>query len=131
MKTFEIVTLIRNELGSIQGLSEIQVYMSLELVLMNLIVSLRPKDSSWPIILLEVFMLNSINWYQFHVISKRFEHVKGAMKTMESYLIKEWHWVESLDDEIEYDESHNEDVDPICYDDITYEEESESCIPHS
>ena len=36
-----------------------------------------------------------------------------------------------MDDKSECDESHNEDVDPMCHDEVSYEEESDSCIPQS
>ena len=37
----QTIIYIRNEIGSVQGLSEIQIYMNFKLVLMNLLVSLR------------------------------------------------------------------------------------------
>ena len=47
--------------GSVQGLEDNQVYERFQSALMELHISLRPKESSWPIALLDVFMPNLVN----------------------------------------------------------------------
>ena len=60
------ITSIRNEIGSIQGQNEIHIYMRFKLALMNLHVSLRPKEASWPIVFLDVFV--GINKYLLFIL---------------------------------------------------------------
>ena len=58
----QIVNLIGNKVSSIQDPFGIQFYMKFKLLLMDLDVSSRPKESSWPHVLLDVFILDSIDW---------------------------------------------------------------------
>lgn len=109
----QVIILIRNEVGSIQGLEEIQVYMNFKLALMNLHVSLRPKESSWPMAFLEVFTPNS-DWHQFNIILKKAKHVEKAMRRMEGYFLENGYYIKSSDDKSEYVESnskYNESID--------------------
>ena len=57
----QIVRSIRNVVGSVQGLEDDQIYPNFKSTLMELHVSLRPKESSWPIAFLNVFMPNLVN----------------------------------------------------------------------
>ena len=54
-----IVIFIRDEVGNIQGLDDIQVYLNFRVALMNLDDSLRPTQSSWPTLFLDVLMPDS------------------------------------------------------------------------
>ena len=55
------IKFITNIVGSIQGQTGFQFYMKFNLSLNDLHVSLRPKESSWPIVFLEFFMPDSID----------------------------------------------------------------------
>ena len=58
----QLTTFIRNLVGNTHGQSDFQIYMKVKSVLMDLPISLKPKEASWPIIFLEVFMPDSIDW---------------------------------------------------------------------
>ena len=62
---------------------------------MDLHVSLRPKESSWTIVFLEVFMLDLVNWPT---------HVKN----MEGYLFEDGYQTRSLNSDSECAENHSE-----------------------
>ena len=57
----QIVILIRSRFGDIYDLSGFQVYMKFKSVVIDLDVFSRPKESLWPFVLLDVFMLDSID----------------------------------------------------------------------
>ena len=57
----QLLTFIRNLVGSTHGQSDVQIYMKARSVLVDLPISLKPKEASWPIVFLEVFMPNSID----------------------------------------------------------------------
>ena len=58
----KIIVGIRNIVGNIQDLSDFQVYMKFKSVVMNLDYYFRPEESSWPMVLLEVFMPHLVDW---------------------------------------------------------------------
>ena len=58
----KVVIHIRNAIGNIQDLSGFQVYMKFKSIVMNLDGYFRPEESSWPMVLFEVFMPHSVDW---------------------------------------------------------------------
>ena len=58
---YKTVLMLRSTIGDIKGLSGFQIYMKFKSVVMNLDEFFRPKESSWPVVLLEVFMPHSVD----------------------------------------------------------------------
>ena len=56
------IIMIRNKIGDIKGFSGFQIYMNFKLIVMNLDEFFGPNESSWLVVLLEVFMPHSIDW---------------------------------------------------------------------
>ena len=56
------VLMLRSSIGDIKGLSGLQIYLKFRSVVMNLDESFRPKEPSWPVVLLEIFMPKSVHW---------------------------------------------------------------------
>ena len=59
---YKMFGFIRNVVGCISGQTNSQVYMKFKSALMELHISLRSKESLWPIVFLDISMLDSINW---------------------------------------------------------------------
>ena len=57
----QLLTFMRNSVGSTHDQSDFQIYMKVKLILVDPLISLQLKEASWPIVFLEVFMPNSID----------------------------------------------------------------------
>lgn len=73
---------------------------------MVLHVSLRPKESSWPIAFLDVFMPNSVNW-QSHLRLQNIFHVDSLFKKFENDLNSQCECVESNSKSSEFIDNDN------------------------
>ena len=81
----QIVSFIRNSIGSGQGLGDDQIYVKFKSSLMELYFDLRPKETSWPIVLLDTFMPDLVNW-QAHLRVQNIFHVESLFKKFDSDL---------------------------------------------
>lgn len=119
---------IRNEVGCTKGLSNLQVYMKFKLCLMDLLDSMRPKESSWPSVFLDVFIPELAN---LSTLSKpqRVEYIRNGMKRMHIYLLEMGYEIRIIDDDREYAKSCSESEE--CSEDKSQpscvEEEEETC----
>lgn len=113
--------------------------MKFKLVVMNLDGLIRPKESSWPMLLLEVFMPHSVDWLAKSRLDKIFEfqdfimEIENAFNANESndnecneciendIKDEESQVYELEDSNQQFDDMHN--VDSSCYDDDCKEEE--------
>lgn len=68
-----IVLTLRSKIGNIMSLNGFQTYMKFKSVVMNLDESFRLEKSSWPIVLLEVFMPDSNDWLENSRLEKTIE----------------------------------------------------------
>ena len=91
----QLVILIRDEVGYIQGLDEIQFFFNFRVALMNLDDSLRPSQSSWSTLLLYVFMPDVESWLA-HVRIRKILQIEKYLYHMESYLFKDGYQIGSL-----------------------------------
>ena len=107
-----IVTLIRSVVGSIQGLRDDQVYIKFKSTLMKLHISLRPKESSWPIIFLDVFMPHLVNW-PTHLRLQKILHVEDLFKKFESDLSRNEFYIKSSNRKSECAKDDNESSNSI------------------
>ena len=57
-----MVFILRNKIGYIKDLDGFQTYMKFKHEVMNLDELDRPEKSSWPKLLLEIFMPHSVDW---------------------------------------------------------------------
>jgi len=95
---YQIVIFIRNMVGNIQGLRDDQVYMKFKLTFMELHFSLIPRESSLPIVFLEVFVSNLVDWLAHLRLQKIFQ-IEEYIKKMKSSLYKNGiHFFSSNDD---------------------------------
>lgn len=132
------ILMLRNMIGDVRGLSGFQIYMKFKSVVMNLDEFFRPEESSWPVVLLEVFIPRSVNWPAKIRLDKMCEikefimEVENALKANE-FNVSECN--ESVESDKEYEDSqfyrlensnqqsdsmHN--VESPCYDDDCQEE---------
>ena len=96
--------------GSVQGLEDYQIYERFKSILMELHVSLRTKESSWPIAFLDVFMPNSVNWLSHLRVQKIF-HVDSLFKKNENVLNSKCECVESNSESSESIDNENVSCD--------------------
>ena len=99
----QLLTLIRNSVGNIDDQSDVQVYMKARSVLMDLPNSLKIDESSWPIVFLEAFVPDSVNWLA-HLRLERVVQIQDFIANIEDNLND----VESSDNECECVESDSE-----------------------
>ena len=81
----ELVIRIRHEVGDIKNLDDIQVFLNFWKALMSLHDSLRPERSAWPIIFLDVFIPDSINWLA-HIRSERILQIEEFLSNLEVHM---------------------------------------------
>lgn len=104
---------------------------------MELHVSLRPEETSFPIVFLEVFMPDSVDW-PTHLRLKSLLQIEEYIKKMEGDLYKNRSHFESCNDEYECAKSQNEcdesiDSDNLssnCEDRDSSFSESDDCNQH-
>lgn len=81
--------------------------MKFKLVVMNLVESDRPEESSWPVVLLEIFMPHSIDWPSKIRVEKIYEiqvfimEIENALKANESNCNEHNEFVESNNDSVQ------------------------------
>ena len=91
----QLITLIRNLVGSTHDQSDVQIYMKARSVLMDMPISLKPDESSWPIIFLEAFVPNSIDW-PTHLRLEKGCQIQDFIMEIENDMIKYgcfWHCI--------------------------------------
>ena len=96
--------------GSVQGLENDQIYEKFKSTLMELYVSLRPKESSWPIDFLDIFIPNLVNWPSHLRLHKIF-HVDSLFKKFENDLNSQCECIESNSESSESIENENVSCD--------------------
>lgn len=106
--------MLRSKIGDVKDLDGFKTYMKFKHEVMNLAKSDRPEESSWPMVLLEVFMPRSIDWlakirvdkiYEIQVFIMKIESTVKANKSNDSECI------ESIESDNEYEESQFYELD--------------------
>jgi hypothetical protein len=118
----QLITFIRNVVGSIQGQYNIQAYIKFKSALMELYFSLRPKKSSWPITFLDTFMLDSVDWPS-HLRLQKILKVEDLFKKLESDLSNNEFYTESCNNKSECVKNNSECSESIDDDNVSCEYE--------
>ena len=90
----DLVFILRNKIGCIKNIDGFHTYMKFKHEVMNLDELGRPEKSSWPMLLMEIFMPYSVDWSARSRLDKFFEfqdyimEYESALKAKESNVDK-------------------------------------------